>query len=156
MSSLNLFNTQTAIAGLTTATTLYTDGDVLGTNPMSFNLGHNKGIILAAVITNATINLGAVDLFLYDRTVTSAANNAAHAISDGDRLFSMGLIQFPALSLGQDANGQMSAIDSISVPFACNAAATTMFGILVTRSTHTVHFGAATDISVELFGTGDV
>jgi len=148
---MTMFSISTAIAGLTTATTLYTDGDVLGTNPMSFNLGVDQGHITGAVLINATVNMGAVDLFLYDRSVTSAANNAAHAISDADRLFSLGMINFPACQLGQDTNGQMSCIDSLAIPFDANAS-NTIFGILVTRSTHTVHFGAATDITVKLLG----
>jgi hypothetical protein len=155
VTSLNIFNVSTAIAGLTTATTLYTDGDVLGTNPMSWNLGFDKGIIGSAVLINATVNLGAVDLFLYDRTVTSAANNAAHAISDADRLFSLGMIQFPAASIGGDTNGQIASVDSLGIFYDVNAS-TTIFGILVTRSTHTVHFGAATDITIRLLGSGEL
>jgi hypothetical protein len=154
VTSLNVFNVQTAIAGLTTATTLYTDGDVLGTNPMSWNLGFDKGIIGSAVLVNATVNMQAVDLYLFDRSVTSAANNAAHAISDADRLFAMGVIQFPTCALAQDTNGQTSCVDSLGIFFDCNAS-TTIYGILVTRFTHTVHFGAATDISVRLLGSGD-
>lgn len=146
-----LFDVSTTIAGLTTATTLYTDGDVLGTAPMSWDLTVPQGHITGAVLINATINMGAVDLFLYDRTVTAAANNAAHAISDADRLFSLGMICFPSCALGQDANGQMSCIDSLAIPFDCNAA-NTIYGIPVTRSTHTVHFGAATDITFKLLG----
>ena len=135
-----MFNVSVAIAGLTTATTLYTDGDVLGTAPMTFNLGVDQGHITGAVIINATVNVGAVDLFLYDRSVTSAANNVAHSISDADRLFSLGMISFPAMQLGQDAFGQMSCIDSLALPFDANAS-NTIYGILVTRSTHTVHSG---------------
>jgi hypothetical protein len=153
VSTLNIFNVSTAIAGLTTATTLYTDGDVLGTNPMSWNLGFDKGIIGSAVLINATVNLGAVDLFLFDRSVTAAANNAAHSISDADRLFALGIIQFPFPTA--DALGQTAAIDSLGVFYDVNAS-TTIYGILVTRSTHTVHFGAATDITVRLLGSGDV
>ncbi len=153
MTSLNMFNVQTAIAGLTTATTLYTDGDVLGTNPMSWNLGFDKGLILGAVLVNATVNVGAVDLFLFDRSVTSAADNAAHSISDADRLFSLGIIQFPFPT--NDALGQTAVVDSIAIPYDVNAA-NTIYGILVTRSTHTVHFGAATDINVRLLGSGDL
>lgn len=152
MTSLNVFNVQTAIAGLTTASTLYTDGDVLGTQPMSWNVGFDKGIIGSAVLVNATVNVGAVDLFLFDRSVTAAANNAAHSISDADRLFALGVIQFPFPSA--DALGQTASIDSLGIFFDCNAS-TTIYGILVTRSTHTVHFGAATDISVRLLGSGD-
>jgi len=153
LTSLNIFNIQTAIAGLTTATTLYTDGDVLGTAPMSWNLGFDKGIIGTAVLVNATVNIGAVDLFLFDRSVTAAANNAAHAISDADRLFAIGIIQFPFPS--NDSNGQTSAIDSLGLTWIANAA-NTIYGIPVTRSTHTVHFGAATDLQFALFGCQDV
>lgn len=153
MTSLNMFNVTATVAGLTTATTLYTDGDVLGTAVLSWNVVTAKGLILGAVMTNATVNMGAHDLYLFDRSVTAASNNAAHSISDADRLFAIGIIQFPFPS--NDALGQTSTIDSIAIPFSANAS-TTIYGIAVTRSTHTVHYGAATDLQWRLLGSGDV
>jgi hypothetical protein len=152
MTSLNIVRVSVASAGLTTATTLYTDGDVLGTAPLAFNMGAVDGIITNAVMVNATVNIGAVDLFLFDRSVTAAANNAAHSISDADRLFTLGVISFPFPF--NDALGQTASIDSLGLAWVANAAST-IYGIPVTRSTHTVHFGAATDLQFILSGSQD-
>lgn len=152
MTSLNLTNITATVAGLTTATTLYTDGDVLGTSVLSWNVGTAKGLILGAVMVNATVNMGAHDIFLFDRSVTAASNNAAHSISDADRLFAIGILQFPYPL--NDALGQTSVIDSIALPYIANAS-TTIYGIAVTRMTHTVHYGAATDLQWRLIVSGD-
>jgi hypothetical protein len=152
MTTLNIVRVSVASAGLTTATTLYTDGDVLGTAPLAFNMGTQAGLITRAVMVNATVNIGAVDLFLFDRSVTAASNNAAHSISDADRLFAIGLIQFPFPTA--DALGQTAVVDSVGVTWWANAS-NTIYGIPVTRSTHTVHFGAATDLQFILLGSKD-
>jgi hypothetical protein len=146
-------NVTVTVAGLTTATTLYTDGDVLGTAVLSWNVGTAEGLILGAVMTNATVNMAAHDVFLYDRSVTAATNNTAHSVSDADRLFAIGIIQFPVPT--NDALGQTAVVDSIAIPFIANAS-TTIYGIAVTRSTHTVHYGAATDLQWRLLVSGDV
>jgi hypothetical protein len=146
-------NVTVTVAGLTTATTLYTDGDVLGTAVLSWNVGTAEGLILGAVMTNATVNMAAHDVFLYDRSVTAATNNTAHSVSDADRLFAIGIIQFPVPT--NDALGQTSVVDSIAIPFIANGS-TTIYGIAVTRSTHTVHYGAATDLQWRLLVSGDV
>jgi hypothetical protein len=143
--------TFTSVA-LTTATTLYTDGDVLD-SIWSWNVVTAKGLILGAVLTNKTVNMGASTLYLFDRSVTPAAVNAAHSISDADRLFAIGIIEFPYPS--NDALGQTSTVDSIAVPYIANAS-TTIYGIAVTRSTHTVHFGAVGDLQCRLLVSGDV
>jgi hypothetical protein len=153
MSSLNIVRVSATIAGLTTATTLYTDGDSMGTSVLSWNMVSATGIITSAVMVNATVNIGAVDLFLFDRSVTAATNNAAHSISDADRLFALGIIQFPFPT--NDALGQTAAIDSLGITWSANASQT-IYGIPVTRSTHTVHFGAATDLTFILMGSKDV
>lgn len=152
MTSLNIARVQATIAGLTTATTLYTDGDSMGTSVLSWNLGASSGIILSAVMVNATVNIGAVDLFLFDRSVTAATNNAAHSISDADRLFTIGIIQFPFPT--NDALGQTASIDSLGLGWVANASST-IYGIPVTRSTHTVHFGASTDLTFTLTTSKD-
>lgn len=150
MASLNLFNVTATSSGLTTATTAYSDGDTLGAL-MSWNLGADKGLIIGAVLTDAADVIGAVDLYLFDRSVTFGTDNAAPSISDADTLFSLGVISFPYPS---DLGGaRMASVDSISVPYDANAS-TTIYGALVTRSAHTF-FGAATNVQVRLLGSGD-
>lgn len=152
MTSLNQILVTATSSGLTTATTAYTDGDIAGAE-MSWDMGTNTyGIILGAQIVDASDVIGAVDLFLFDRSVTFGTDNAAPSISDADALFTLGLIQFPqALDLG---GVRMASIDSLAVPVKANASGI-VFGRLVTRSGHTF-FGAATAIQVNLHFTLDV
>lgn len=152
MTSLNQILVTTASTGLTTATTAYTDGDVVGAE-MAFDMGTNTyGVILGATLVDKADITGAVDLFLFDRTVTFGTDNAAPSISDADALFTLGVISFPYPS---DLGGvRMASIDSLALPVKANASGI-VYGRLVTRSGHTF-FGAAGDLQVGLHFSLDV
>lgn len=151
MTSLNLANLVGTSSGLTTATTAYTDGDQLGAI-ISFNLGTASAIIMSATLIDKANIVGAVDLFLFDRSVTLAADNAAGpAVSDADALFLLGIIEFPYPRLM--GNNRALNIDSLAIEVTANAS-NTIYGALVTRSGHTF-FGAAGDLQVRLGCTKD-
>lgn len=151
MTSLNLATLVGTSSGLTTATTAYADGDQLGAI-ISFNLGA-PAIITDAVLTDKSNIVGAVDCFVFDRSVTLASDNAAGPNdSDADSLFQLGVIEFPFPKL-EGAN-RMGNIDSLAKTVIANAS-NTIFIALVTRSAHTF-FGAATDLQVRLSYTKDV
>lgn len=151
MTTLNVATIVGTSAGLTTATTAYTDGDQLGTL-ISYTMATASGIIIAAVLTDKSNILGGVDAFLYDRTgITLATDNAADAISDADSLFQLGVIQFPPGIT--KTNNRVSPVDSLAIPFVANS--TTVLGLqLVTRSGHTF-FGAVGDIQVRFLYSKD-
>lgn len=118
------------------------------------NLTNTYGLILAAQLIDASDIIGAYDLFLFDRSVTLASDNAVGGpgVSDADALFSLGVINFPFPS---DMGGvRMSDIDSISKPVRANANGL-IYGALVTRSGHTF-FGATTALQVNLHFSLDV
>lgn len=150
--SLNQILVTATSTGLTTSVTAYTDGDVLGAE-MQWDMGTNTyGMILGAQIVDAADIIGAVDLFLFDRSVTFGTDNAAPSISDADALFTIGAINFPA---AYDLGGvRVSTIDSLAVPVKANASGI-IFGRLVTRSGHTF-FGAVGNLQVNLHFTLDV
>jgi len=152
MTSLNQIAVSATSTGLTIATTAYTDGDILGAE-MSWTMGTNTyGIILGATIVDAADVIGAVDLYLFDRSVTFGTDNVAPSISDADALFALPKVPFPFPDdLG--ANRQAS-IDSIGLPVKANASGT-IYGWLVTRSGHTF-FGSTGDLQVGLHFTLDV
>lgn len=155
MTSLNLDEITVTSSGLTTATTAYTDGDQLGAI-LTFVIPGNltRAVIVGAQLTDKSNIVGAVDLFLWDRSVTLAADNAAGSNeSDADSLFTCGVIEFPYPKL-KGAN-RLAHIDSLAVPVKANVGATGFFGGLVTRSGHTF-FGAATDLQVVLHISKDV
>lgn len=155
MTSLNLGQVSVASAGLTIATTAYTDGDQLGTIFTFAPSGAPANLmIMSATLIDAANVIGAADLFLFDRSVTLPADNVAGpAVSDADALFSQGVIEFPYPKLA--GNNRISHIDSLALPIKPNVAATGFFGALVTRSAHTF-FGAVGNLQVILHYSTDV
>ena len=154
MTSLNMVAVSATSSGLTIATTAYTDGDTLGAL-MSWDMGSNTyGLILGAVITDESDIIGAVDLFLFDRSVTFGTDNAAPSISDADLLFSVGMIEFP---YPKDLGGaRVASVDSLAVPVVANASGI-IYGGLVTRSGHSFFSaGGADSLQVKLIFSTDV
>lgn len=154
MTSLNLGQISQVSAGLTTSVTAYADGDDLGTILTLLGSGNPTGlIIMSATLIDAANIIGAVDLFLWDRSVSQAADNAAGpAVSDADALFCQGVIEFPFPKLA--GNNRISHVDSLAIPVKPNVAATGFFGTLVTRAAHTF-FGAVGNLQVILHYSTD-
>ena len=70
MSSLNLLKVEATSAGLTNAA--YAVGEVLG-NEMQWDMGTGTyGLVVSAKLTDTADVIGAVDLYLFDRSVRSA------------------------------------------------------------------------------------
>lgn len=134
-------------ASLTTASTAYVTGDVLGSE-LSFTsaarISGGRGVIESATLLDKSDVIGAVDLYLFNAASTPAADNAANSWSDANMELLEGIIHF--------ATPVDSALNRVghwygAIPYQC--AATTLFGVMVTRSGHTF-FGAATDLRVTL------
>jgi hypothetical protein len=138
---------QAQSAGLTTATTAYVTGDQLGTILTFANAVRQNGatgVIQSATLLDQAAIIGAVDLYLFDRSVTLAADNAAAAFSDADMLFCLGIISFAA-PIGGTGNSISTTVSGLGVM----PSGTSLFGALVTRAGHTF-FGAATNLAVSL------
>jgi hypothetical protein len=138
---------QVQSAGLTTATTAYVTGDQLGTILTFANAVRQTGatgVIQSATLLDQAAVIGAVDLYLFDRSVTLAADNAAAAFSDADMLFCLGIISFAA-PIGGTGNSIATAVSGLGIM----PSGTSLFGALVTRSGHTF-FGAVTNLAVSL------
>lgn len=152
MSSLNLIKIIATSSGLTTASTAYVDGDLMGAE-MQFDMGSNTyGGIVSAVIHDASDIIGTVDLMLSDRSVTLGTDNVAPSGSDADELFGIPPINFPfPLDMG---GNRRAFIDSIFAAVNANASGI-IYGRLITRSGHTF-FGAATALQVDLYISNDV
>lgn len=139
---------QVASTGLTTATTAYTNGDQLGALIEFTNVARASGggaVIQSATLLDKAKLVGGVDLFLFDRSVTAAADNAANAFSDADMLNCLGVLTFPGPRVS--ANNNIATAEMSGLAVVCNA--TSIFGALVTRSDHTF-FGAVDDLVVSL------
>lgn len=144
---------QATSAGLTTASTAYVAGDQLGTILTVSNAvraAGGTGTVLSATLLDKAAIVGAVDAYLFDRSVTLATDNAAAAFSDADMVFCLGILQFPPPK-GGTGNG-LATIEASGLAFACNAA--DLFVALVTRAGHTF-FGAVGDLILSLVTAQD-
>lgn len=142
-----------AIAGLTTVTTLYTGGDVLG-NEMTFPVcaAAGKGSVIndaSYAVLKPGVILGALDLYLFKVASTPAANNAVADWADGDVDDNfLGMITFEKPT-ETASNGVARAVAGLPITVK-GSASVNIFGVAVTRVTHTVHFNAATDLIFRL------
>jgi hypothetical protein len=124
-------------ASPTLDTSAYASGDCLHTSVISFAnavaVSGGTGTIVKLTVIDADLQSAAGELWLFSATVTPAAANAAHSISDGDAALCVGVIPFGPYYAS--ALNSVSVNSSISLPFSC--AATTLFAIAVTRGTPT-------------------
>lgn len=152
MTSLNLVDIAATSSGLTTATTAYAAGDTLGAL-MSWDMGDQDGLIVSAVLTDISDVIGAVDLYLFNASVTFGTDNAAPTISDADVIKCIGKIEFPTPDdLGAN---RVAVVDSLSIGWHA-ASGTTIYGGLVTRTANAVFADGATSLQVRLLGSKDV
>jgi hypothetical protein len=137
---------QIAAAGLTTSTTAYVAGDMLGTEltltNMCVNTGGTGTIVSATLVDYAKVT-GAVDCYLFSAASSPAADNAANSWADANMLTCVGILNFgtPITS----ALNSTAVLNNVGLGYTC--AATSLFANFVTRTGHTF-FGAATDLKL--------
>lgn len=136
-------------------TAAYATGDCLGplqtlTGAARFTGG--TGRILAATILDKTqAQRAAIDLFFWDRSVTTAANNAPFTCSDADMVFCLGgfavaTSDYNTAWPGTPANSIATKILAAPLPFVSNG--TTLFMQAIVRGTPT--YTATTDIVISV------
>lgn len=135
---------------LTIATTTYSAGDQVGTLFTFANAARTTGgggTIVGMTLIDSGDVLGAVDVAVFDSSVTLAADNAAFAISDADANKAVALIQLSgSVDIGSNRIAQAT---NLAVPYVCNGG-TSLFGAVITRSNNAV-FAANTDIQLVLY-----
>lgn len=141
-------------AGLSTATNTYVTNNNYGTQmsqsiPAPFVSGGSMMITSIKLLSLSTV-VGAMDLFLFDRSVTpSNGDRGAPGWSDADMAYLQAVIPIPA-PIAFAAS--QSIVMPLQMPYKCNAA--TMYGLAVCRSTHSF-FTAATDLVFTISGYAD-
>lgn len=117
-------------------TLIYASGDTLATAVLSFanavRISGGSGRVRKLVVIDNDLQSAAGELWLFSATVTPAAANAAHSISDADAALCVGVIPF-----GTYYASALNSVSVASVDLPINCAATTLFGIAVTRGTPT-------------------
>lgn len=117
-------------------TAIYAAGDTLATAVLSFanavRISGGSGRVRKLVVVDRDAQSAAGELWLFSATVAPAAANAAHSISDADAALCVGVIPF-----GTYYASALNSVSVTSVDLPITCAATTLFGILVTRGTPT-------------------
>jgi hypothetical protein len=139
---------QATSSGLTVATTNYTSGDQLGAL-LQFDIGHPRFELRNAILIDkaGVLGGGTVDMLLFDRSVTPAADNAANAFSDADMEGLLYVVQFTTIV--STANQAIIQWINTSVHKAFELRGKVAYGALVTRSANNF-FGAVGDVIVRL------
>lgn len=138
-----------ASSGLTTATTAYTSGDVLGgqmtMNMNNYGSGPIAGCIEAVTITDDSGVIGAVDLFLFNTSTTPAADNAAYAPSDAEIRTCVGVISATVLP-SSGANNKIVTLSNAEQDVPFYTATGILYVVAVTRTGNAVFAGGATSL----------
>lgn len=122
------------LGDLLTFASILPDADIGGT------------IVSVAIIDKAGTN-SAMDLFIYDRSVTLAADNAAAATSDADALFCLGAIGFSGGHYVAPGANAVATRSGVGIAVKANAAGH-LYGQLVVRAAPT--YGSTSDLKVVL------
>ena len=133
-------------ASPTLDTNIYASGDCLHTAVIEFAnaVGASlSGYIEKMLVIDKIVQSQPLELWLFSSTVTPAAANAAHSISDADAAKCIGVISSGPYYAS--ALNSVSVARNVALPVKCDA--TSLFGILVTRGTPTY---GATDLTVSL------
>lgn len=155
MATREVFGTASGAVGATTwavDTSAFATGDVIGPvapAPIIFPLGTvdvgRRGVIRSLRIIDNDAQSAANDageLWLFSSTVTPAAGNAAHSISDADAAKLVGIIPILAANVFASALNAVITIPNQYIPFAVTG--TSLFGILVSRAAPTYAGGVLT------------
>lgn len=124
------------------ANAAYASGDQFGTIITITNAARasgGTGFINAVQYYDNDDVMGAIDIVIFDSTVTLAADNAVYAVSDADGRKTLAVLNMTYVTdLGAQRFGQLTGI---SVPYICNGG-TSLFAAIITRSAPTPTGGA--------------
>jgi hypothetical protein len=117
---------------------------------MTFDFGGRDpgghGVINTVTIIDNDDEKAALELWLFDRTVTAVADNAAMDFSDADMQYLVGVIPIAAADYYSLADNGAACVRGVGLQYNCNGAA--LYGQL--KCTGTPTYTATTDLTVVL------
>lgn len=140
-------NVSNATVAITVSVTLtvgatYATGDFVGTSatPISFanavRTAAGSATLRSVTISDpAASTAAALELWLFNATVTPPADSAAWNLSDADGLKCVGVVPIPTTAQFLSSATSVMHVGNLGLQFHC--AATTLFGALVTRGSPT-------------------
>ncbi len=139
-----------SVTPVISAAVLYTTGDAVGgllTFANAADVFHGTGTIKAVNVIDKDSEEDALELHLFNRSVTVADNNAAVAYSDADLAFYVGRVDIGTGDYTTFAANSAAHVVA-DIPFNLAALGTGLFGQLVVRGGPT--YTAVNDIIVQL------
>jgi len=131
------------------AGTAYASGDALGGKLMfgdAVRQDIKTGRITKVVVIDNAKQLAPLDLVLFDRTFTSAADNAPFDPTDADMQNCIGHLSVAAADYASFVNNSIATVDNISFGYTLDG--TTLYGQMVVRGTPT--YVATDDLTIIL------
>lgn len=101
------------------------------------------GVIETVALVETTTNSISTELWLFDRVITPAADDAAHSISDAHAASCVGVV--PITAYYASALNSVGVARGVGLAFQCRSDSSSLFGLLVTRGAPTY---AASGITV--------
>ncbi len=134
----------------TISTSVYASGDCVGglqTITAAARQNGGSGVLQSVVLLDKTqAQRAAIDLLVFDDTVTSAGDNSPVAFSDADMAKCIGIIRLPNYNdpwPGTPLNSLAQRLD-VGLPFVCASGASVIYVQAVVRATPT--YVATTDL----------
>ncbi len=124
----------------------YDANDMVGVE-MEFALQSQSGVVQSLVVTDLGEQDAALELHLFRKSVTPAANNAAVAFTDAEgKASAVGVIVIPAADYIDAGPYSIATIENLGINYECDSG--TLFGYVVTRGTPT--YGSTSDLTFKL------
>lgn len=144
--SLQPFEILATASGLTTASTAYTAGDMLGSELTLANAAAvvgDGGFITSIQVEDHSKIVGALDLRFFNAASTPAADNAANSWSDANARLQV--VGQPVAAPTVSALNAIGYTGGLMLKYKCDPASSSLFLNVITLAGHTF-FGGAADL----------
>jgi hypothetical protein len=145
----------TAISGMTTATTAYASGDRVGGSIFSWaGLVRSNGGYGSIIGATASSQQAVIPLALYLFTVSptvSALDNAPWTVTSLSLATAVGVVSFGSTRAGTTGGMIAPATTGVYLPFKCDTASTSLFGVVQATGASTAFPASAADLSITLY-----
>lgn len=143
---------------LTTTSTTYTAGDVLGTAStglLTFSLAgraqRGGGVVLSVTVVSSILAAtpAEMELWLFDATVAAIADSGAWAPTDAEAATCIGIVELASADAYAGTVNRTYHVNGLSIPYKTTQTADTkLYGYLVVRNAYTP--GAAETLTIRL------
>ncbi len=130
----------------TITTVIYVANDMVG-GEMAFAIKSQSGVVQSLVVTDLDEEDAALELHLFRKSVTPAADHDAAAFTDAEgKASAIGVIVIPAADYIDAGGYSIATIENLGINYENDSG--TLYGYVVTRGTPT--YGSTSDLTFKL------